>query len=474
MIQGTVACGRSAFASLKVTKMDLREWADELDIKAGSVVSVVGCGGKTTLVEKLSALFRDEYRVGVAATTKMYIPRKGTYDDIFIRHHRECTALPDRPGIYYFADEMIPGKIYGCGAYMMAQARSRTDLVFVEADGSKSKPLKGWSAFEPVIPDASTMTIGVITLKALGQKISENNVHRMNEFEKLAKTVPGETVSAAHICAMVNSAGGMFKGTQNKKVLLINQIDSKEDYQCALDFLEHSFLDVDIVCTGSLKNENVHICRKRRRRKVAAVILASGMGKRMQRNKLLAKIHGKPMIAYVLDMVSHIDFYERHIVTSYPEIVSLAEHYERMKITFNHSAELGQSQSVKLGTGACHHACDGLMFFTGDMPGMKPQTVIRLLDAFEETGKIIVPVYHGKNGNPVIFPERFKKELLALNGDVGGRNVITAHPEDVCHVAVADAAQGMDIDTESDLQAFLQQSEIIREMEPGKEMELVK
>ena len=90
-----------------VTAMNLKEMTEWLNINKGSVVSVVGCGGKTTLVQKLSRVMSEHMKVGVAASTKMYIPEQSVYSDMFIRHQHECTEDVTAPGIYYFSDETV-------------------------------------------------------------------------------------------------------------------------------------------------------------------------------------------------------------------------------------------------------------------------------------------------------------------------------------------------------------------------------
>ena len=37
----------------------------------------------------------------------------------------------------------------------------------------------------------------------------------------------------------------------------------------------------------------------------------------------------------------------------------------------------------------------------------------------------------GVDGNPVVFAPEYRNELLALSGDVGGKKVLLAHPEEV-------------------------------------------
>jgi hypothetical protein len=79
------------------------------------------------------------------------------------------------------------------------------------------------------------------------------------------------------------------------------------------------------------------------------------------------------------------------------------------------------------------------------------QTINSLVEAFTANRRgIIIPVYRGRRGNPVIFAIRYKGELLNLKGDVGGREIIKRHPDDVLEVAVNCKGVLLDVDTMED------------------------
>ena len=63
---------------------------------------------------------------------------------------------------------------------------------------------------------------------------------------------------------------------------------------------------------------------------------------------------------------------------------------------------------------------------------------------------ITIPVCQGKRGHPVIFAIKYKEELWGLKGDVGGREIIDRHPDDILEVSVDCAGIHTDIDTMGD------------------------
>ena len=76
----------------------------------------------------------------------------------------------------------------------------------------------------------------------------------------------------------------------------------------------------------------------------------------------------------------------------------------------------------------------------GDMPLVTQILIDRLLDAYDpaEGNLIVVPTYHGKRGNPVLWDRRFFAEMAALTGDTGARTLLLRHAEHVVEVEVRD------------------------------------
>jgi molybdenum cofactor cytidylyltransferase len=138
------------------------------------------------------------------------------------------------------------------------------------------------------------------------------------------------------------------------------------------------------------------------------------------------------------------------LVYQYEDIKRIGNKYHA-KTVFNERADEGQSTSIKTGIKAASLETDGFMFLVGDQPFLNAETINTLIDAFNrEHHSIIVPVYNGKRGNPVIFPATLKDDLLALTGDRGGRVLIETMAERVKLVTIEDERLGTDVDTEED------------------------
>lgn len=187
---------------------------------------------------------------------------------------------------------------------------------------------------------------------------------------------------------------------------------------------------------------------------VSAVILASGYGKRMGRNKLLMPFKEKPLVEHVIDEVLKCSFDDITLVARDEEVIELGKSKD-LKTIINKEAHKGQSQSVKLGVLNSGEA-EAYMFFTGDQPFINKALIEKLIRNFYDYRDfIIVPRHEGGRGNPVIFPEKFKEELLSLEGDQGGRVIIQKYIDKVYFVDIEDKSLFLDIDTPEDYERLV-------------------
>ena len=149
-------------------------------------MSVVGSGGKTTLIETLAEALCTQYRVCVAASNAYACSPGRRAPPSDLKDQSGLSNPCSLPGIYYAADALVPGgKLSGFSPEMVQWAQTHTDIILIEADGSRSLPLKGWAEYEPVVIRETQMTIGVMPLFLLGQPVGPHNVHRFELFRSL-------------------------------------------------------------------------------------------------------------------------------------------------------------------------------------------------------------------------------------------------------------------------------------------------
>lgn len=180
---------------------------------------------------------------------------------------------------------------------------------------------------------------------------------------------------------------------------------------------------------------------------VTGIIMASGFSRRMEDEKLLLKINGLPMVEHVIKS-AHSSLIDEIILIYRRDGVKAVGKRYGVKTVLNPHPEKGQSEAIKLGIAHALSESDGYMFFVGDQPYLSHATINRLIEFFNRDKKsIIVPVYNGSRKNPVIFPAFLKKELLALEGDCGGRKLAERMESLVKLVSIESDLEGTDIDT---------------------------
>jgi molybdenum cofactor cytidylyltransferase len=191
--------------------------------------------------------------------------------------------------------------------------------------------------------------------------------------------------------------------------------------------------------------------------RIAALLLAAGQSSRMGSNKLLAEVDGRPMVARVA----------QRLLSSHarPIIAVLGNEADRVDAALgrlpvervrNPAFAEGLSSSLKRGLAALPPDIDGVIVCLGDMPLVAGRDLDRLIAAFNplEGRAIVVPIRHGKRGNPVLWAKRFIPEMAELAGDVGAKHLIGDYAELVAEVEMDSDGVLIDIDTPDALAAL--------------------
>ena len=187
---------------------------------------------------------------------------------------------------------------------------------------------------------------------------------------------------------------------------------------------------------------------------ITGIILASGFSRRMEDEKLLLAVDGVPMLERVIRAAQSSLIEEILLIYRRDAIKELGNRYG-VKTVLNPHAEKGQSEAVKLGVAHASINSDGYMFLVGDQPYLSHSTVNKLIEVFNgHKNCIIIPVYNGARGNPVIFPAALKSDLFSLEGDCGGRAVAECMSSMVQLVPIARGHEGVDIDTRDEYETI--------------------
>lgn len=390
----------------------------QISLPEHAVISVVGAGGKTSLIFSWAReLAASGKSVVITTTTHMYRPERMEEGNIRI-------VVSDDP--------YRPDKVTAPPSEVLDSLRDTADVVLIEADGSRRMPLKWPADREPVIPDYTDFTVCVAGLSALGKNTADV-VYRADELPDVLKR---ETVDMNLIHAIISSRDGGQKGVRGDFRVFMNQVDDDMDRLAAAYRLQQIFAVMGIQSAwGSLLSEEPEI---------AVILEAAGNSTRFGSNKLLHIMEdGRPMVASIFDAVRPLDVYKKILVTQYDEVAVLAGDLE---IVMNDRPDLGISRSMQLGLTAAGDS-DAYMFCVCDQPGLKTATLERMIEAYKKgTAGIVSLSWKGKMCNPKIFSSRYKEELMKLSGDTGGRQIIASHKDDILLVEAVSEDEVKDID----------------------------
>jgi molybdenum cofactor cytidylyltransferase len=169
---------------------------------------------------------------------------------------------------------------------------------------------------------------------------------------------------------------------------------------------------------------------------LAAVILSGGASTRMGSPKALLPFQGRPFLEHLLAVTTHQQISVRRVVLgAHAEPISKAINLKSDEIVINENWEQGQLSSIQAAIRSLPASTDGLLLCLIDHPLVSKALVDQLITRFYASEiKIVLPVYQGRRGHPVIFSASLYDELLQAPLDQGARAVVWAHSKEVAEV----------------------------------------
>ena len=216
----SVADGKPTYVKKENMKIELEKC---FNLLGHQIISVIGSGGKTSLIKYLSKSYPHE-TILISTTTKILMPREGEYGTAVVAGDKVTTdsveklQMPKNPNFL---------KSFG-----------NFDKVFLEADGSKGLPLKAWTDNEPVVLPETTITIAVIPITALGKAADETNIQRLPLWLNLCDSKKGTLISEEILVKMITKENGLLQKAKGKTILFFNQVENKEQLESTKKILE--------------------------------------------------------------------------------------------------------------------------------------------------------------------------------------------------------------------------------------------
>lgn len=190
---------------------------------------------------------------------------------------------------------------------------------------------------------------------------------------------------------------------------------------------------------------------------VSAILLAAGESQRMGRPKQLLPFGSSTILGKTIDNLLSSRADEVIVVLgtragAMKQVIA----GRQVKVVVNPDYRKGMSASLIAGIERVDSKAQWVMVALADQPLIDKDTYNRLIEgALGCDMGIILPTYRSKRGNPVIFSIKYKDELLGLEGDVGGREILRKHPDDILEVAVGSEGVTIDINNLDDYYSCL-------------------
>lgn len=204
----------------------------------GHMISLVGGGGKTSLMYTLAETAREKgWRTLVTTTTHIRNPLgesglpQGYENERFciVQTKEELLQCWKKGKIAVAGRKTAGGKLKMPEEELLSRFIELSDIVFVEADGAKRRPCKVPASHEPVLLSQSDIVLGVLGLGALGKTIEES-CFRIEEVCGLLEKEPEDTLTAQDVAVILASEQGTKKNVGKREYqIVLNQYDLCRD-----------------------------------------------------------------------------------------------------------------------------------------------------------------------------------------------------------------------------------------------------
>ncbi len=195
--------------------------------------------------------------------------------------------------------------------------------------------------------------------------------------------------------------------------------------------------------------------------RISAILLAAGLSSRMGgRNKMLLPFQENIVIQHSYNQLLNSQIEEIVVVggMGFEDLVASLQFRDSDHLVLNTNFEKGMTSSIQ--TGLKYLNGEAFMVCLGDMPLLKNHHYNRLINHFRQSyvndkSTIVLPEVNGQRGNPVIFSNHYREEVLAHEEPNGCKSVIENNINHLVKLISTESEYLIDIDTPEDYQRLL-------------------
>ena len=189
---------------------------------------------------------------------------------------------------------------------------------------------------------------------------------------------------------------------------------------------------------------------------ISAILLAAGQSKRMNgENKLSKEIQGIPLIKHSVKNILASSIDELIVVLGYQKeiIEKLIDKNKKIKFVFNKDFESGMASSIKAGLNHLSNNSEAFFICLGDMPMVNSDIYNQLIKSRNQKN-IIVSIYNGQQGNPVLFDKSMKEKVMDITGDVGAKKILELNKDKILNLEINDQSITKGFNTQGDFSSL--------------------
>lgn len=200
------------------------------------LISLVGAGGKTTLMYRLAReLVCQGKKVITTTTTRILEPSPEESPCLFVDSKYEQIKrfidenLTSSHHITVAGKRIEPEKLKGISPdfVRMLWDKSEIDYLITEADGAAGRPVKAPREGEPVIPSCTTLVVALLGVDGLEVELREENVFRCERVSLITGIPAGGRMTDEAMAVLFTHSNGVFKGTpaSSRRAVFLNKVD---------------------------------------------------------------------------------------------------------------------------------------------------------------------------------------------------------------------------------------------------------